>query len=431
MRLLIWSKRVAECPRQIIKVGGEGGVVGEASRFLAHFDGLADPRQPGKIKYPLNEVLFLVLSSLLANGDGFTDAAEFGVEKLELLRLFMPYANGTPTHGQIGNIMAALKIEHLQQCFASWMTAETGIPACVIAIDGQESRRSFKKKTPRDAIHMVTAFAARQRLVLAQQKVDEKSNEIVAIPKLLDLFGKNLKGSVVTIDAMGCQRAIAEKIVEHEADYILALKGNQSTLHDDVKLFVAEQQANELRGARVTQHETVEKGHGRIERRRVTVIHDIGWIQQRHNWPGLKSVVVVESTREILDSAAVTMAEITSDKKIGKTAKKVVEKARTVEKETRFYLTSLSLVAFMIGVMIRSHWSIENSLHWVLDVVFGQDNSRIRMGNAPGNCAIMRHGACNILRSSQPRRASSRPMSIRLRRKVAAWSDNYLEQLMM
>ena len=202
------------------------GAFGEAIVFLEHFKGLPDPRQPGKVVYPLDEVLLLSLLGVLAGAEAFTDIARFGEKKLDLLRRFRPFRDGTPPHDRLGDIFASLDSEKFQQCFVAWVASTTGAVADVIAIDGKTVRRSGKKKDGKAPIHMVSAFAARQRLVLGQVKVDEKSNEIVAIPKLLDMLA--IEGAIVTIDAMGCQRDIAKKIIEKKADYVLALKGNQA-----------------------------------------------------------------------------------------------------------------------------------------------------------------------------------------------------------
>jgi predicted transposase YbfD/YdcC len=241
---------------------------------------------------------------------------------------------------------------------------------------------------------MVSAFAARQRLVLGQVKVAEKSNEIVAIPKLLDLMA--IEGAVVTIDAIGCQRDIAQTILDKRADYVLALKGNQGTLREDVELFVAEQTSNGFKHAASSQDETVDGDHGRIETRNTTVIHDVSWLQERHDWPGLKGVVIVDSIREI---------------------------GRTIERETRLFITSLSLPAKSLAVIVRSHWGVENSPHWVMDMVFRDDECRIRTDHAPANFTTIKHMALNLTR-----RAPGKD-SLRLRRKVAAWDEDYLASL--
>jgi predicted transposase YbfD/YdcC len=241
---------------------------------------------------------------------------------------------------------------------------------------------------------MVSAFAARQRIVLGQVKVNEKSNEIIAIPALLDMM--SIEGAVVTIDAMGCQRDIATKIIEKKADYIVALKGNQGTLREDVEVFVDEQKALKYRDTTISTHETIDADHGRIETRNYTVIHDVDWLQGRHQWPGLNAIVVVESRREI-------NGKITD--------------------ETRFYITSLVMLAAVVGPMIRAHWAIENSLHWVMDMVFRDDECRVRTDNAPANFATCRHIAYNLTRKAPGKD------SIRLRRKTAGWDDEYLASL--
>ena len=223
-------------------VAGEFAALSETVVFLNHFKDLPDPRQPGKIVYPLAEVLLLCLLAVLGGAETFVDIARFGEKKIDLLRRFRPFRDGTPSHDHLGDIFATLDAAAFQRCFVAWVAAVTGAPADLIAIDGKTLRRSFQKKGAKAPIHMVSAFAARQRLVLGQVKVAEKSNEIIAIPALLDMLA--IAGAIVTIDAMGCQRDIAQKILDNKADYVLALKGNQGTLREDVEVFVAEQKAN-------------------------------------------------------------------------------------------------------------------------------------------------------------------------------------------
>src|SRR3954454_12430148 len=222
------------------------GALGETIVFLDHFRSLPDPRQRGKVIYPLDEVLLLCLLPVLAGAESFVEIARFGTKKRALLRRFRPFADGTPSHDQLGDIFATLDAEKFQHCFVAWVASLTGAPAGVIAIAGKTVRRSYQEKGRKAAIHMVSAFAARQRLVLGQIKVAEKSNEIVAIPKLLDMLA--IEGA---IDAMGCQRTIARKILDKKADYVLALKDNQATLREDVEVFVAEQKANGFQDARL------------------------------------------------------------------------------------------------------------------------------------------------------------------------------------
>jgi predicted transposase YbfD/YdcC len=370
------------------------GALGEAIVFLKYFNDLPDPRQRGKVVYPLDEVLLLCLLAVLAGSEAITDIARFGEKKLDLLRRFRPFRDGTPAHDHLGDILATLDAEQFQRCFVAWVAALTGAPADVIAIDGKTVRRSGHKKGSKPPIHMVSAFAARQRLVLGQVKVADKSNEIVAIPALLEMMA--IEGAIVSIDAMGCQRDIAATIVAKKADFVLALKGNQGTLREDVELFAAEQKANGFKDTKVSHDKTVDGDHGRIETRVCTVFHDVAWLQERHDWPGLQRVVMVESTREIGDK---------------------------VEPETRFYITSLVWMASQLGPAIRAHWAIENSLHWVMDMVFRDDECRLRTDHAPANFTTIKHMALNLIR-----RAPGKD-SIRLRRKVAAWDDDFLASL--
>jgi predicted transposase YbfD/YdcC len=372
----------------------EFGAVNEAIVFLEYFRDLPDPRQRGKVTYPLDEVLLLCLLAVLGGAETFVDIARFGEKKIGFLRRFRPFRDGTPSHDHLGDIFATLDAEAFQRCFVAWVAALTGAPADVIAIDGKTLRRSYQKKGAKAPIHMVSAFAARQRLVLGQVKVAEKSNEIVAIPKLLDMMA--IEGAIVTIDAMGCQREVAAKILDKKADYVLALKGNQGTLCEDVAIFAAEQKASGFKDTKVSRHETVDGDHGRIETRTYTAIHDVAWLQERHDWPGLRGVVMVESRREIGDK---------------------------IERETRFYITSLVWLAHAIGPAIRSHWAIENSLHWVMDMVFRDDECRIRTDHAPANFTTLKHMAHNLIRKAPGKD------SLRLKRKVAAWDDDFLASL--
>ena len=369
----------------------DGEAIAETVVFLSYFKELPDYRQCAKVMYPLEEVLLLCLLAVLAGAETITDIARFGDRKLHLLRRFRPFREGTPAHDHLGDILASLDAEQFQACFVAWVASLIGVPQGVVAIDGKTSRRS---KGANGAIHMVSAFAARQRLVLGQVKVADKANEIVAIPKLLDMLA--IEGAIVTIDAIGCQRAISRKIVDKKADYVLALKGNQGTLREDVELFAAEQKAKDFKDATVTRDKTVDGDHGRIETRAVTVIHDVAWLQERHLWPGLKGVVMVDSRRELGDK---------------------------IEHETRFYITSLSVPASQMGPLVRDHWAVENSLHWVMDMVFRDDECRLRTDHAPANFTTLKHIALNLIR-----RAKSKD-SIRLRRKVAAWDDDFLASL--
>jgi predicted transposase YbfD/YdcC len=362
--------------------------------WLEHFEALDDPRQAGKVAYPLAEMLLQCLLAVLAGADSWVEVALFGKKKLDFLRRFAAFEEGTPSHDQFGNLFAALDAEAFQSCFLAWVASIAKLGPDIVAIDGKTLRRSYQEGGAKAPIHMISAFSSNQRLVLGQRKVADKSNEITAIPDLLDLL--TVKGAIVTIDAMGCQKEIAKKIVAKEADYVLALKGNQGTLNDDVTLFFSEQKACKFKDVKYSRHETLEKSHGRIETRVFTSIDDIKWLKDRHDWTGLKSIVMVESIREIIG---------------GKT-----------ESETRYYISSLAADAVRQGDAIRSHWSVE-SHHWVMDCVFRDDECRIRRENAPANFATIKHIASNLMRTKTDKH------SMRAKRRLAAWDDTYLASL--
>lgn len=363
--------------------------------WLKHFEPMADPRQRAKVCYPLDEVLLLALLAVLAGADGWVEVAEFGQRKLEFLRRFRAFEKGTPSHDQLGDLFAALDAEAFQQCFIDWVASLTKGGLDVVAIDGKTLRRAYQQGGAKAPIHMISAWSSRQRLVLGQRKIAEKSNEITAIPQLLDLL--SVQGATVTIDAMGCQREIASKIKEKGADYILALKGNQGTLREDVEMFFTEQTASNFEDTASNAHRTLEKSHGRIETRTYTSVGDIGWLTERHAWTGLKSLVRVESIREVIG---------------GKT-----------ESETRYYISSLAAEAAIQGEAIRSHWGVENSHHWVMDMVFRDDECRIRKDHAPANFTTIKQIAGNLMRSKKDKH------SMRVKRRLAAWDDRYLEAL--
>lgn len=367
--------------------------IAESASFLEYFDALPDPRQQSKVIYPLDEVLLLCLLASLAGAETFVDIALFGSKKIDLLRRFKPFVHGTPSHDHLGDLLATLDPDCFQRCFVSWVAQFSKIPEEVIAIDGKTARGS--KKNGKATLHMVSAFAARQRLVLGQTKVSKKSNEIVAIPKLLAMLA--LEGAIVTIDAMGCQRNIAQAVLDKKADYVLALKGNQGTLREDVEYFAKTEQKRGFAGINVSQSQCINGDHGRIETRTTTVIHDVNWLQKRHDWPGLQSLVMVQSVRELPNK---------------------------IEQETRYFISSLALSAEQLGTIVRDHWSVENCLHWTLDMVFRDDESRVRSDYGAANFTTLKHMALNILRRPDSK------LSIRARRKAAAWDDEFLVELL-
>jgi len=359
--------------------------------FLTHFSELPDPRQALKVRYPLDEVLLLTLCAVLCGADGWVSVALFGERKLDFLRRFLPFEQGTPSHDQLGLIFGALDAAAFQSRFVSWAQGLSGAVEGVVAVDGKTLRRSFDRAGNKSALHMISAWSSAQKLVLGARAVDGKSNEIVAIPELLDLLA--IEGAIVTIDAMGCQKKIAGKIVDKKADYVLGLKGNQGSLRDDVELLFDEQIANGFKDIAVSRALETDAGHGRIETREVCATADIAWLRQRHGWKGLASVAMVLSTRE-------TPAGIA--------------------RERRFYISSLPADAEMLGAAIRAHWGVENSLHWVLDVNFRDDDCRIRKKNAPANFTAVKRATVNALKKAPGKD------SLKSKRLIAAWDEEFL-----
>ncbi len=362
--------------------------------FEECFARLKDPRINRRKLYPLVEVLFIVLSGSICGAESWRDYVDFGKEKLEFLKQYFSYQNGIPSKNTFARLFGVLDPENFKLCFVEWVKTLQAMMNEVIAIDGKTLRGSFDNASASSAIHMVSAFASDARLVLAQQKVADKSNEITAIPKLLDLL--SLKGQIVTIDAMGCQTAIAEKIIDGGGDYILALKGNQGTLSADVTLFLETEIAKPSSNKIQDQCEDVDAGHGRIETRRCFVSDQIDWLVQKEKWKGLQSIIVIEEKREMADKVTV---------------------------ERRFFISSLSPKAQRIARAVRSHWSVENNLHWTLDLVFNEDASRIRKDNAPENMALVRHITLNMLNQAKP---AFKDVSLKGLRKKAGWGNETL-----
>ena len=332
--------------------------------FIAIFDKLDDPRA-ANARHSLFEVLFAALCAALCGFKGAEATAEFAEESLDFLRRYSPYRHGAPSHDTISRLFRLLDPKAFGAVFAEFMAAFSEGLKDIVAIDGKTARRSFDKASKRSPLHMVSAWASDAQLVLGQVATDAKSNEITAIPALLDLLA--LKGKVVTIDAMGTQREIAEKIVGKGADYVLALKGNQGTLHSDAKLFMNDP-ARALNGPL---SRTVDADHGRIETRVATVSTDVGRLAH-HRWPGLKALGKIVRTVE--------------DKATG---------AKTVE--TAYHLLSAPMTSARYAECVRAHWGVENSLHWRLDVTFREDEDRSRKNHSAANISILRRMALNLL----------------------------------
>lgn len=359
--------------------------------FLDYFGKIDDPRIDRKKLYPVDEILLTTLCAVICGAEGWNDVELFGKHKLDFLKEYLPYKNGIPSDDTFRRFFRAISPKAFQECFIKWVNS-LGITTLdkVIAIDGKTLRRSHDGD--KKALHMVSAFATEARMVLGQCRTSEKSNEITAIPELLKLLA--IKGSTVSIDAMGCQRAIAEQIVSKEGDYIFGLKGNQGSLYEDIVQFFDDKALLE----EGDMYEGTDGGHGRIEVRKCLATDRIDWLTQRHNWAGLRSIIKVESKTESKENR---------------------------KPDTRYYISSLPANAKRIHESIRSHWAIENSLHWVLDMSFNEDQSRIRKKNAPENMAIIKHVAINLIRQIQKKR-----QSIKALRKVAGWDDNTLHAIL-
>ena len=357
--------------------------------FSACFADLKDPRDDNA-RHDLLEILMIALCTMVCGGEDCTDMALFGRAKEPFLRQFLRLRHGIPSHDTFSRLFRLLDPAAFHACFLRFMRRFAEKTQGVMAIDGKTLRHSFDHAAGTSALHLISAWAADQRLVLGQLAVDGKSNEITAVPKLLEML--SLKGTIVTVDAMGCQRDIARQIVDRGGDYVLALKGNQATLHEDVTLFLDDPQAT-----LDNSHTEVDAGHGRIEIRSAVVSSDIAWLQERHRWPGLATIAKVTRTREC-DTKITT--------------------------QTAHYLLSTPLSAERFGAVVRHHWGIENSLHWVLDVTMNEDQTRNRKDNGPENLALLRRLALNLARL-EPSKGS---MKGKLKR--AGWDDDFLATLL-
>lgn len=369
--------------------------------IVDHFFDLPDPRVDRTKKHPLVDILFIALCAVISGADGFVEIADFGRARIDWFRQYLELPNGIPVHDTFARVFARLDPAAFSQCFVNWMRAlQEETDGRVVAIDGKTLRRSFDKATGNAAIHMVSAFASQNSLVLGQVKVNEKSNEITAIPDLLTLL--DLENAIVTIDAMGTQKNIAYQIVTAGADYILALKDNHPNLNADVRAVFERAMAESWRDAQDqgiphTRFQTRDHDHGRIETRTCWAMECPDWVQDYQEWKGLRSIVLIQSHRST---------------KQGET------------QDQRFYISSLPPEAKLIGKAGREHWAIENNLHWVLDVIFREDECRIRKDNAPQNVAVTRHIALNLIKEEK-----TKGMSVNRKRHMAAWDTKMLEQI--
>ena len=367
--------------------------------LLDHFSAVDDPREAWRIAHPLPEVLLLIVCASIASCDDFDDIAAWGENHLPFLRRFLPYHHGIPGARWLNILMKRIDPELFSDCFMSWASDLRPDAPGLIALDGKTSRRSHDRAAGKSALHLVSAFATLERLVLGQEAVEAKSNEITAIPALLERLAASgaLADALVTIDAIACNPSIAQTIVDHKADYLLAVKANQPSLLSEMERFFDD--ADE---AAVDRHTDVDKGHGRIEERRCLVSAAIDWMDGERRFPG---------EYRFPKLAAIAMIETKAETKAG---------TRT---ERRFYITSRAMTAKVLGEAVRAHWQIENALHWVLDVTFKDDLSRVRKGHGAENMAVIRHFAVNLLRAVPDKK------SLKLRRKIAGWNPDYLQSL--
>ena len=374
--------------------------------LMAHFKDLPDPRVNRTKDHDLLDILIIAICTLLCGGEGFNDMEDFGNAKLDWFKTFLALRNGIPSHDTFNRVFAALDPKAFLDGFLRWtQSLRQAVAQEIVALDGKALRRA---RTAKQSLkYVVSAWAASNQLVLGQLKVSDKSNEITALPELLRVL--ELAGCIVTVDAMGCQKKVAKEIVEADADYVLALKGNQETVHDEVKTFLedalAERSQPRLQGANLSPAaaklavlETVEKDHGRLETRRYYQSAELDWFADRAKWAGLQSVGMVESLREVDGQPKL---------------------------ERRCYLASLPLDVATFARAVRGHWGVENQLHWVLDVQMGEDNSRARAGYAAENLATLRRLALNLLRRDQTKKRG-----IKAKQRNAGWDHAYLLRLL-
>jgi len=366
--------------------------------LVAEFSTLEDPRCGGKVEHRLIDILVIAVCAVIAGAESWEDIALYGRSKIDWLGKFLVLPGGIPAHDTFRRVFMLIDTERFETCFEAWARSfGATLDREVVAIDGKTIRGSFDRGREQGPLHVISAWACDRRLVLGQRQVGDKSNEITAIPELLDVL--DIKGAIVTLDAMGCQRTIATKILERGADYLVTLKANQGKKHSAVQELCA---TTCFSRSPIHQpvHDEFDDGHGRLVRRRVFVCSDALALEPLRDWPGLKSVLAVETIRSVNGS--------------GKT-----------EAEIRYFLSSSADQPEVLANAIRRHWQIENSLHWVLDVTFNEDHCRIRDRNAVQNFSLLRKIAINLVRRHQTSKAS-----LKGRRKMAAWDNHYMEQVL-
>jgi predicted transposase YbfD/YdcC len=365
-----------------------------------HFSKVTDPRLERTKDHKLTDIMAIAICAVICGAEGWTDIENFGKSKFSWLKTFLELPNGIPSHDTFGRVFSMLDAQQFQLAFWEWVCAVNDIvQGQVINIDGKCLRGSDDQKLGKRAIYMVSAWATENELVLGQRKVDEKSNEITAIPELLKMLA--ISGCIVTIDAMGTQTSIAKTIIDRQADYVLSVKENQGHLFEDISVLFAVDQASNFKYATLDDYKTVNKGHGRIEIRECWSTSNpeyLNLIRGVQNWAGLRSIAMVICTR-------------------------IIEGKET--REVRFYISSLASNAERILRVVRKHWSIENKLHWVLDVALNEDHSRVRKDQAPENLAVLRHIALNLLKQEKTAKGG-----IHAKQLQAAWDEDYLLKIL-
>jgi predicted transposase YbfD/YdcC len=369
--------------------------------LLHHFADLDDPRTDHTKLHSLLDIIALTLCAVVSGAEGWTEVENYGLQKRDWLETFLDMPNGIPSHDTLGRVFAALDAAAFQKCFLNWMHAVVGASGGkLIAIDGKTLRRSFDTAKGKSALHLVSAWARENHLLLGQQAVAEKSNEITAIPALLQLL--DLQGALVTIDAMGCQKRITEQIVAGGADYVLAVKDNQPTLHEDVRQLFIEALDNDFADRAHRSYHTVAEQHGRTEQRHYHLMEVPEALASKHaEFRGLRTLGMVLSQRQVGDGPEAL--------------------------ETRFYISSLGLKVKAFAEAVRGHWSIENNLHWVLDVVFQEDASRVRRDQGPENLGLLRRIALSLLK----RAPTTKKVGIACKRKSAGWNNDFLVTVLL